>query len=57
MAAKQAILSRADLFIGLSYATRRNPLLTQISIADDRAFIGEYRSALTSISSGHDLLV
>jgi hypothetical protein len=49
-----------DLFIGCSYATRRNPLLTQISIVDDRAFIGEDRSTLTltltSISLGHDPL-
>jgi hypothetical protein len=45
-----------DLFIALSYATRGNPLLTQISIADDRAFIGEHPSALTSISLGHSPL-
>jgi hypothetical protein len=46
-----------DLFFGLSYATRRNPLLTQISIASDRAFRGEHGSGLTSISLGHETLV
>jgi len=52
----RALIAR-DLFIALSYATCRNLLLTQISIAEDRTFIAKHPSALTSISLGHDPLV